>query len=191
MSSFKIVNTTIKESVQNSIYNSITNNSQIAFCNATIGNTPVYFNYNSDTNGNIPSESHIVESSYYATIPFNTFMGPNNHFYFDDDGYFYTSEPGYYRISVSFDVMCTDTVPGTNNVQFVIMNQSGGEDNLRFNFTLTGTNTHYSFNGVAPAAFYGLNNYNNYPAEIHTAFEASGVFTMKVDNAHASISFLF
>ena len=189
--SFRITNTTVSDAVSSSRIATLESNKSIAFCNASICNLPIYFIYNSDTSGNVPGGANTVTSNYYATIPFDAFRGVRNKFYFDGNGYFYTGEPGYYRFTVSFDCECTDTDPSPHNVTLAIMNQSGGNDNLYFPFVLTGTSTHYSFGGVVPAAFYELNNYNNYPAEIHTAFESNETFTMKITGIHATASFLF
>ena len=129
--SFKVENVTVKEAVVKSNITTDFRYANIAFCNATIATLPVYCSLHNDSGGNIPGGANSTTSSNgYLTVPFNQFLGSRKHFSFDGTGYFYTTEPGYYKVTVNMNAQCTDSDGNTlHDVDFVMMNQSGGNNN--------------------------------------------------------------
>jgi G2/mitotic-specific cyclin-B, other len=87
MSSFKVQNVTIQQSV---VKSGIVNDNpfaNISFCNATISSLPVYCSLHNDSGGNVPGGAHHVNSSNgYLNLPFDTYLGARKHIYFDGSG---------------------------------------------------------------------------------------------------------
>ena len=183
--SFKVSNTIIERAVKKAILDTSKAYGTIAFCTASISDLPLYIAKNGDTSGNIPDGANTITDNYWTRIPFNQFIGDRKNFNFDGY-YFYTPNPGYYYVSINFTLNCTNTDPPAHNLTLSMMNQSDGENNLYFPFTVTGTTTNYSFSGIVPTAFY---NNNTNIGEIHFSFNSNDEFTFKVSNISVSISF--
>jgi len=117
-------------------------------------------------------------------LPFDTYLGARKHIYFDGSGYFYTADPGYYRVTCNFNARCSNTDDNTvHDVNFVMMNQSGGEDNLYLPFHISNDAHNYSFTGILPG------NFNNVNGELHFAFETNDTMTIQINNISVSINF--
>ena len=181
--SFTVRNTLVENSVNRSISTMNDQFKNIAFCNATVSNLPVYYVLNSDTGGNVPEGANVITGNYWNPIPFDTFNGANQHIYFDGNGYFYTRNPGYYKVTIDFSANVSDTTTSSFPVTLSMMNQSDGENNLYFPFQLTSTLNTYSFTGILPS---GLFDYNG---DIHFSFNTNEVITIKVSSISVTISF--
>ena len=181
--SFTVRNTLVESSVNRSLSTLNDQNKNIAFCNATVSNLPVYFVLNSDTGGNVPEGAHVITGDYWNRIPFDTFNGVNQHIYFDGGGYFYVANPGYYRVTVNFSANVSDTTTSSFPVTLSMMNQSGGENNLYFPFELTSTSNTYSFTGILPCSMY------DYNGDLHFSLNTNEVITIKLSSISVTISF--